>query len=99
MLALLLAYPRRDFIRQHALLMLGFAVTLLPLATYAYAHPDALTDRFAQLTYMNEPGWSALDKGWAFASRYAEYFGTDFLAWHGDANRRHHTGYGGGGSW
>ncbi|MEO7755316.1 MAG: hypothetical protein ABIS07_01965, partial [Dokdonella sp.] len=26
---------------------------------------------------------------------YVEYFGADFLAWHGDPNRRHHTGYGG----
>jgi 4-amino-4-deoxy-L-arabinose transferase-like glycosyltransferase len=94
-LALLLAYPRRDFVRQHALLLGGFAVTLLPLATYALAHSDALTARFALLTYMNEPGWSALDKCSAFAGRYAEYFGADFLAWHGDANRRHHTGYAG----
>jgi 4-amino-4-deoxy-L-arabinose transferase-like glycosyltransferase len=94
-LAVVVAYPQREYWRRHALTLATFGLALLPLAAYLFAHPDALTARFAQLTWLHEPGWSPGQRIGAFAGRYIGYFSPDFLALHGDANPRHHTGVGG----
>lgn len=95
MLAVVLAYPGRQHLRRHARLLSGFALTVLPLGVYMLGHWGNLTERFGTLTYLRDPAWTTLEKLQGFVVRYVGYFGPDFLAWHGDANLRHHTGYGG----
>lgn len=94
-LALLLAYPGREYWRRHAWLLGSCVVTMMPLAAYALAHADNLTLRFGHITYLHDPGLTTWDKVAAFVERYLEYFGPDFLAVHGDPIIRHHTGLGG----
>lgn len=94
-IAVMLAYPGRRHLHRHARLLGGFALTVLPLAVYLLDHWGDLTARFGSLTYLRDPEWTVLDKLQGFVVRYIGYFGPDFLAWHGDANLRHHTGYGG----
>jgi hypothetical protein len=77
---------------------LAFVVTwiamLIPLALSLARTPQALTTRFGMISiFQDQPAWNvALTR---FASRYAEYFGLQFLFFKGDQNVRQHSGYGG----
>jgi hypothetical protein len=71
------------------------ALTALPLAIYLLSNAANLALRFETLTYLHDPALTFADKAQYFLGRYLEYFAPSFLALHGDANLRHHTGFGG----
>jgi 4-amino-4-deoxy-L-arabinose transferase-like glycosyltransferase len=94
-IAMLLAGFDRRRLRELLAFAGAAALTALPLAVYLLAHASNLAARFDLLTYLHDPSLTAADKAHDFFARYIEYFAPSFLAWHGDPNLRHHTGYGG----
>jgi hypothetical protein len=73
---------------------LSFVLCLLPMIVGALHAPRWLTSRFGQIAVFQGHGslGEALSR---FAARYIEYFSPRFLLIEGDANLRHHTGFGG----
>ena len=67
----------------------------MPYFVYTLANFENLTQRFSLITYLNRDELTVGDKIAMFVKRYFGYFDPEFLAAHGDPNRRHHTGYGG----
>ena len=65
------------------------------MAIYLVAHAANLTARFNIVTYLHDPTLTVADKAQYFLGRYVEYLAPTFLAWHGDPNPRHHSGFGG----
>jgi hypothetical protein len=66
-----------------------YSVTLLPLLIFKLRHPEALTQRFYQISYINpESPWSEIVP--KFIRRYLEDFSLINLLIDGDSNPRHH---------
>jgi len=92
-IALSFALPRGRFRNwiYSALPVLGAYVVLL---AWSLRHPGALTARFGTVSILGDhPG--PLTVVARFVNNYIQYWGAPFLANHGDANLRHHTGSGG----
>lgn len=66
----------------------AFALTLIPLAVYAYRHPE-LTDRFRTVSYF-KPGVSFTQIGATFTARFFEELNPITMLIAGDINPRHH---------
>jgi hypothetical protein len=94
-IAVLLCYAPKRQGRLLALFVAGAVIASLPFVGYALGHFGNLTERFAGLTYLSSNELSVTDKLWTFLDRYFGYLSPGFLAFDGDANRRHHTGFGG----
>jgi hypothetical protein len=80
-IGLLLLLPRQRLWR----VWIAYAVFLIPLVTFAIAHPDALTARLMEIGVANG----------SYVSRYFASFSPEFLLTTGDTNARHHVPYGG----
>lgn len=66
----------------------AFALTLIPLAVYAYRHPE-LTDRFRTVSYF-KPGVSFTQIAATFTARFFEELNPITMLIAGDINPRHH---------
>ncbi|HKS75616.1 MAG TPA: glycosyltransferase family 39 protein [Terriglobales bacterium] len=91
----LVCYSAPRYRRSQLAFAVGALICTVPYALYAISHLDALTGRFDMLTYVRDPALSFVAKGSLFVAKYTGYFSPSFLAVSGDANRRHHTGFGG----
>ena len=95
-IALLAAYARvlrRQLARCAAAALPAVLLGLL-YATWAVAHPGALSARFDDISIFSDgPGLGTAAA--RFAGNYARSFSFSFLFLRGDANLRHHTGAGG----
>jgi hypothetical protein len=72
----------------------GLGLCAAPMAFYFITDPVSLTGRFSQISVF-KPGLSAADAARLIAENWLGYFSPGFLFFSGDANLRHHTGYGG----
>jgi Dolichyl-phosphate-mannose-protein mannosyltransferase len=88
-------YSASRFRKAQALFVLGAVICAIPFALYAAIHFHNLTGRFNTITFLHDPTLSVLEKVETFFGHYIGYFSPRFLALSGDANRRHHTGFGG----
>lgn len=94
-LATALCYRERRYWRNQAAFLAGAAVLAIPFAISLASDLRHLTGRFERISYLHNEALSFVDKLRIFGTHYLEYFQPEFLTWHGDSNRRHHSGYGG----
>jgi 4-amino-4-deoxy-L-arabinose transferase-like glycosyltransferase len=66
-----------------------FAIMLLPLASFAWRHPGALSERYKFVTYV-KPGDTHSQIAWRFAKNYAGNFSPRSWLITGDPEPRHH---------
>ncbi|NOY74609.1 MAG: hypothetical protein GXP32_02315 [Kiritimatiellaeota bacterium] len=70
-----------------------FAISLLPLSLSFFSNPQAMTERFNQISvWRDSPG--ILECARRITMRYVDYFSPSFLFLIGDDNPRHNTGVG-----
>ena len=88
------AYLNKKNIRALVIAAASCLVALMPYLVFASKHPNALTGRFLQISYIAQP-IPVLKKFFMFPRYYFEYWLPGFLFQHGDANLRHSIGFGG----
>jgi 4-amino-4-deoxy-L-arabinose transferase-like glycosyltransferase len=64
----------------------GYAITLVPLALYAFKHPGALTERFRIITYLTSDAGVA-ESAWEFVRHFVRNINPRRLLITGDPNR------------
>lgn len=89
----LLFFNRRDFLVLFVI-AIGCIVTLIPYALFAIENQNALTNRFKDISYMDDNIPTSEKLGYFFGN-YIEYFSLKFLLYRGDGNLRHAIGFGG----
>lgn len=87
-------YLNRSNIRKLAWLSAAYSVLLIPFIIFAAKFPGAVTERFGELSYIDDQ-ISLIEKAGLFIRNYVLYWSPDFLVIHGDPNLRHSTGHGG----
>jgi hypothetical protein len=85
---------KRKNINKLFAITLMFLISLIPLMVFTIHHPDALTARFDNISYIFA-GTALSDKLSTFLSNTIAYWSPGYLIMHGDANLRHSIGYGG----
>ena len=93
-LLVLSCYPRREYLKLHAVFAAAAALTVIPFAIYFHSHYEQLTMRYREIGYLHE-AIPLRDKFDQFVARYSDYFSVKYLLLEGDPNPRHHTGFGG----
>lgn len=88
-----LFFNRRDF-PILVFIAIGCLVTLIPYAQFAIENQSALTNRFKDISYVDDK-ISVGEKLGYFFGNYVEYFSLKFLLYKGDGNLRHAIGFGG----
>jgi hypothetical protein len=93
--AVLGSYCSRRYRPQQVAFVLGAGISALPYIFYSWKHFDNLTARFSTVTYVFDQKLTLSAKVGAFVLKYFQYFTPSFLMLSGDANLRHHSGFGG----
>ena len=72
----------------------AYLIILIPYVIFNITHPNALTSRFRNISFIFEP-ISLIDKIKILFSNYIAYWSPSFLFLYGDTNLRHSTGISG----
>ena len=94
LVVLWLVFYKRENFRKLLLISLIFFLALVPFFIFANGNPGVVTERFNELSYVDDP-IPPLQKAGLFIQNYKSYWLPDFLIIHGDPNLRHSTGHGG----
>lgn len=77
-----------------AVMILGFALSLIPYFHFTLDNPGGLTGRFLAISYIDDP-IPMHEKVALFIKNYAQYWMPQFLIFRGEGNLRHSIGYAG----
>ncbi|QWR76969.1 ArnT family glycosyltransferase [Candidatus Magnetomonas plexicatena] len=87
-LTVVLIYRARRYLLRNICFILSFMTSLIPYAIFIKRHPNALTVRFKETTYLYDPALSYLGKALLFVKNYISYFTPQYLLIKGDTNYR-----------
>jgi 4-amino-4-deoxy-L-arabinose transferase-like glycosyltransferase len=91
----LLLYARPRFALRTALLIVTFAIVVLPFVSFAVHNPELQSQRFNEISYLKDNNKTFVQKAAIFSDNYFKHWSPNFLVLNGDENDRHATGFGG----